>query len=317
MKLLIQRILSILLLLGGCCMQQLYAQTDQDALMMNKNNLCIGPMYSHSSWKNYWEGTFKRNNDNLGTVTTQMVSIMGTYGISHRLNVMAGLPYVFTKASAGTLHGMHGLQDVSAWVKWMPVETSLGKGVFSLYTLGGFSLPVSSYTPDFLPLSIGLHSKTLSGRLILDYQTGGFFVTGWGTYTLRGNIKIDRTAYYTTSLHLTNEVEMPNTSAFQLRTGYRSRYLIAEALLSNMTTLGGFDMRKNDMPFPSNKMNATSAGFNVKYTLKTVSGLSFTASGSYVLKGRNVGQALTLDGGVLYVIHFSRSSKNPSSSNTY
>jgi hypothetical protein len=35
------------------------AQTDIDGLMMAKNNFCVGATYSHSSWKNYWEGTSK------------------------------------------------------------------------------------------------------------------------------------------------------------------------------------------------------------------------------------------------------------------
>ena len=53
------------------------AQTDLDAIMMNKKNLCIGPMYGYSSWKNYWEGTFKRDNQNLGKVSTQYVQCYG------------------------------------------------------------------------------------------------------------------------------------------------------------------------------------------------------------------------------------------------
>src|SRR3954471_24877271 len=89
------------------------AQTDIDAIMMEKNALCIGPMYSYSSWKNYWEGNLKRENRNLGTVSTQMIGLMGDYGVTKRLNVLFGAPYVITKASAGTLHGMKGLQDLS------------------------------------------------------------------------------------------------------------------------------------------------------------------------------------------------------------
>jgi hypothetical protein len=45
----------------------LKAQTDEDAIMMSKNNFCVGGTYSHSSWDYYWEGTFHRNNLNLGT----------------------------------------------------------------------------------------------------------------------------------------------------------------------------------------------------------------------------------------------------------
>ena len=75
------------------------AQTDIDAIMMEKKALCVGPMYSYSSWKNYWEGTLKRDNENLGTVSTQMIGVMGTYGVSKKLNVLFGAPYVITKAS--------------------------------------------------------------------------------------------------------------------------------------------------------------------------------------------------------------------------
>ena len=101
---------------------QLHAQTDIDAIMMEKNAFCVGPMYSYSSWKNYWEGTLKRNNQNLGTVSTQMFSVMGIYGISRKLNVLFSVPYVKTKASAGTLHGDKGFQDLSLFVKWMPLK---------------------------------------------------------------------------------------------------------------------------------------------------------------------------------------------------
>ena len=35
-------------------------QTDLDAIMMGKRQLCIGPMYSYSSWKNYWKAYKRR-----------------------------------------------------------------------------------------------------------------------------------------------------------------------------------------------------------------------------------------------------------------
>ncbi|HSC37296.1 MAG TPA: hypothetical protein VLD19_05485, partial [Chitinophagaceae bacterium] len=146
------------------------AQTDADAIMMSKHNLCIGPMYSYSSWKDYWEGTLKRNNENLGTVSTQMAAVMGTYGVTDKLNVLFGLPYVKTRASAGTLHGQKGLQDLSLWIKWMPYEKKVGKGTLSLYGIGGLSTPTTNYVADFLPLSIGLHSTNLTLRVMADYQ---------------------------------------------------------------------------------------------------------------------------------------------------
>jgi hypothetical protein len=295
------------LLLAQC--PGLRAQTDEDAIMMTKNNFCIGGTYTYSSWKDYWEGTYHRNNLNLGTVSTQQFGLMGTYGVSRKFNIVVSAPYVETKASAGTLHGMHGIQDLSAWLKWQAVEQHIGKGVLSLFALGGASLPLTNYIADYLPLSIGLHSKTLSGRITADYQLANFFVTASGTYTWRSNITIDQDSYYTTELHQTNKVWMPDLASINFRTGYRSDRWILEAVASDMITLGGFDIRKNDMPFPSNKMNAIMVGGDFKYTFKAVDGLSLIGGGNYTVAGRNVGQSTTLDIGVFYVLDFSHKTK--------
>ena len=283
-----------------------FAQTDMDAIMMGKKQLCIGPMYSNSSWKNYWEGTLKRENLNLGTVSTQAFSLMGAYGVTGNLNLLFNAPFIKTNASAGTMKGMEGLQDLSLFVKWMPIEKEVGNGTFSLYTIGGVSIPLTNYVADFLPLSIGLQSKTASARLMLDYQLQSWFTTASFTYVIRHNIKIDRTAYYTTQAHLTNEVEMPNASNFNFRAGYRSSKLIAEAVLNKWTTLGGFDITRNNMPFPSNRMNATTIGANFKYVVTANHNLSLIGGGNTGISGRNMGQATTFYGGLFYILDFTK-----------
>lgn len=312
----IKRALPAVLLLLLLRPAGLKAQTDEDAIMMSKNNLCIGGVYSYSSWTNYWEGTFKRNNQNLGTVSTKMFGLMGTYGINRKLNVVVNAPYVETHASAGVLHGMKGIQDLSAWLKWLALETHPGVGTLSVYLVGGASVPLTNYIADFLPLSIGLQSKTLSGRLIVDYQLGNFFVTGTGTYTWRSNITVDETSYYTTDIHYTNQVQMPDFSSFMFRAGYRSDRLIAEGTFSAMNTFGGFDIRKNAMPFPSNTMNSTMVGADFKYTFKAVSGLSLVGGINTTTSGRNVGQATGFDAGVFYVLDFSHKIKKSVSPST-
>ena len=286
-----------------------FAQTDQDAIMMNKNLFCTGLTYNTSHWNKYWEGTNLRDNLNIGTITTNELSVMGNYGIKNNLNILFSAPFVSTKASMGVLHPASGIQDFSAWVKWMPIETSLKKGTFSLYLLGGASLPMTDYIVDYLPLAIGLKSSTVSGRLILDYQLGHFFVTGSETYTIRGNTKLERNSYYTTSLYLTNEVSMPNVNTVTLRTGFRSSRLIAEAVLTDMKTLGGFDITKNNMPFPSNQMNATTIGANFKYTIPKLSELALVGGVNHVIAGRNVGQSTGFYGGFFYVLDFSKKEK--------
>lgn len=292
------------------------AQTEIDGIMMAKNNYCSGIMYNYSSWDEYWEGTLKRNNLNLGTVSASMVAYMGNYGITDKLNVLFGLPYVKTKASAGTLHGMQGLQDLSLWVKWMPYEKEFGKSTLSFYTIGGVSLPVSDYTPDLLPLSIGMRSKTISLRGMVDYQYGSWFTTASVTYVIRDKVTLDRESYYTTQLYNTNEVAMPDASSINVRAGYRTGRMIAEAVWNKWTTLGGFDITRNNMPFVSNRMNTSMLGINLKYNLKKVEGLALIANSNITLSGRNMGQASTIGGGAFYIIDFSPKKKKEKTSPT-
>lgn len=288
----------------------LKAQTEMDAIMMNRNQFCSGLLYNYSSWDHYWEGTLKRNNENLGTISTQSVMYMANYGITDKLNVMIGAPYVWTKATAGTLHGLKGVQDASLFVKWKPVSQKFGKNKISLFVVGGVSTPLSDYVIDFLPLSIGLGSTNLTGRVIADYQVGKFVATGSAAYIRRSNVKIDRTSYYDTELHLTNEVQMPDATQYQFRTGYRGKYLLADAVLTQWTTEGGFDITRNNMPFPSNRMNATTVGASIKYTLPSHTNLSFLGGASYTVAGRNMGQATAYNVGAFYAFYFKKSSKN-------
>jgi hypothetical protein len=286
------------------------AQTDNDAIMMNKYQWCTGATYMHSQWTNYWEGTLKRNNLNLGTVSTQSVMLMSNFGITDKLNIMAGLPYVWTHATAGTLHGMKGLQDISLYLKWEPLTVKLGNGKFSVFTIGGFSSPTTNYEPDYLPFSIGLHTTNLTGRLMLYYKNGIFFVRTSASYVWRSNTTIDESSYYTTELHNTNKVQMPDLFTFNGSVGIYKKYIIAEVMVDNMTTLGGFDIRRNDMPFPSNRMNSTSVGPHVKYTFPFDTHLSVVTGGDFVLAGRNVGQATTFSFGAYYAFYVKHNSKS-------
>jgi hypothetical protein len=263
------------------------AQTVDDAIMMDKKQWCNGLTYMHSSWNEYWEGTTKRNNLNLGTVTTQSAMY---------------IPYVWTNASAGTLHGMKGFQDIDVDLKYEFFKTKIGKGDFSLIALVGVTTPLSNYENDFLPMSIGLGSTNLSGRLTADYQNGLFFTTLSSAYVFRSNVTVDRTAYYTNQINYTNEVDMPNQLYSNLFVGIRNTKLTVQAELMNMYTFGGDDIRPNDMPFVSNQMNSTSLGAHVKYFLPFIPNLEVVASADYVIAGRNVGQAQTYMGGFFYII---------------
>lgn len=305
---------SITILIGLVFSLSASAQTDVDGIMMNRNNLCTGFQYTYSSWDHYWEGKLKRDNENLGTVSTQMIGWMGNYGITKKLNFLFSIPYVKTKASAGTLHGVDGLQDLTLAVKYKFLDKKIGSGKLGLMGVAGFSFPVTNYVADYQPLAIGMKSRNITLRILADYEINRFFVTGSAAYVYRSNIKIDRTSYYTTESHRTNEVKMPDAASFILRVGYRGKILGVEAVVNNWTTLGGFDITRNNMPFPSNRMNATMAGINLKCNPKALPGLSVMAGGSYTLIGRNVGQSLGVSGGLFYIFDFNSKKKTAQSS---
>jgi hypothetical protein len=277
------------------------AQTETDALMIPKNYFCAAGIYTHNSWDHYWEGTFKRENLNLGTISSNVYAVGGNYGLSNRINLLFMIPYVQTNASAGTLRGQSGVQDISLAVKWMAVKEEVGRGLLSFHAIASGVIPVGKYQADFLPLSLGMQTKSIALRGLINYQVGRFFVAGAGQYVRKDNITIDRDNYYTTEMHYTNQVAMPNATNFLFSTGYRSLKFNAEATLTKVNTIGGFDITKNNMPFPSNNMDATLAGGVFKYMFQSIAGLELTAGGNYVLKGRNVGQNLSVFGGVYYV----------------
>ena len=285
------------------------AQTDADALMITKNFYCAGGSYTNSSWTNYWEGTFKRNNLNLGKVSTNTYTFIGNYGITSKLNLLFNAPYVTTNASAGTLKGQSGLQDLSVTLKWLTIQHKIGKGNLSFFSILTGTIPLSNYEPDFQPLSIGLHSKAVMLRGLLNYKYDKFLLGASAQYIQRSNITIDRNAYYTTDMVYSNQVYMPNANNVMLNAGYLDKHIYAAANITKATTLGGFDIRKNDMPFPSNTMNATTAGAMFKYSFNAISGWELLAGGSYVLTGRNVGQSQTFYGGALYLFNLSKNTK--------
>jgi hypothetical protein len=293
---------------------QIHAQTEIDGIMMEKNNFCTGAVYEYSSWNKYWEGGFKRENLNFGTVSTQKYALMGNYGISNKLNIIFNIPYIITNASSGTMIGQKGVQDLSLTLKYLIFEKEIKQNLLSFYVFGGYSLPTTNYAADYLPLSIGLQSKTGTIRLMSDYQFGKLFATSSTAYVKRSNIKIDRNSYLTNEMHYTNEVDMPDAISTNVRFGYRTNRLILEAIYDNwVTQAGGFDITSNNMPFPSNTMNASKWGINSKYTFEKVPGLSLVGGYNSVIDGRNVGQSNTIYVGFFYLMNLKKIKKDATS----
>ncbi len=280
------------------------AQTIDDGLMMPRGTLSAGVLYTHDSWDQYWEGTLKRKNGNIGTLTQQSLTWIGGYGVTDRLSLMAAVPYVWTHASQGVLHDLSGIQDLTFAAKYRLLATAPAKhGTFSAFAVGTAALPVGDYTPDFFPLSIGTGGGRASGRLTLSFQsTSAWFVNASSAYTWCSNVRLNRNAYYTDGqLYLTNEVAMPNVLEHTVSAGVnRGRWRIPLSLVQQRT-LGGGDIRRQDMPFVSNRMDFTKLGSGVMYAL--AKNLSIQVSAAHVLSGRNVGQSTIFTSGLVYAHH--------------
>jgi hypothetical protein len=292
------------LTLVAVCASSASAQTVDDGTMMPKGTLSTGVLYAHDSWDHYWEGTLKRTNGNIGTLTTQSVTWVGGYAVTDRLGLMASLPYIWTHASQGVLHDLSGRQDLTFAAKFKLLSTAPGRfGTFSALAAVTGAIPTSDYTPDFYPLSIGTAGRRASGHLTMSLQSNSaWFANASAAYMWCANVRLNRNSYYTDGqLYLTNQVVMPNVLDYTLTAGIdRGNWRIPVSLVQQRT-LGGGDIRRQDMPFVSNRMDFVRLGGGVMYALPA--NLSINLGAAHVLSGRNVGQSTTFTSGLFYALH--------------
>jgi hypothetical protein len=281
------------------------AQMMNDGIFMAKGNLCGGVTYMNDSWSKYWEGSLYRENKNLGTVTTQTVMLSGNYGILDRLNFMFSLPYISVKASAGTSQGLSGLQDLTMSVKYIALQT---KHLSVIGSVGG-SIPTNNYVANYLPLSIGVQSKTVFGRGILYYTLpADLSLTINGTYTARSNIDVDGSMIYTDKAIFSDgrtvNLAMPNIVSFGAKFGHYSYRWQLEANYDQQITGGNIDIRRNLTPGICDKFDYTKVGFIAAYRVPVLKDLQIMVTGGKILSGRNVGESTTYSIGISKYIDF-------------
>lgn len=278
--------------------------------MVRKRVLFAGDIYAREVWDHYWEGALKRQNGNLGTVTTRTNVWYANYGVTNRLNIIGMVPYVWTKASQGVLSGSKGFQDLTVAAKWnFLLRPSTKAGDLRMIAVLTGGIPMTGYNIELLPLSIGNGSSRLSGRLTANAQTSrGWYVNGSMAHTWRSNTTLDRPYFFTDDTFvMSNQVDMPNVFDYVVNFGYLKNGLNTNFALSQQQTLGGGDIRRQDMPFPSNRMNFLKVGGMVMYPVPRLRALAFQVSYAYTATGRNVGQSHAFTIGSLYTFNSRRS----------
>ena len=282
------------------------AQTLEDAELLQRREVHATVMFGSDAWSEYWEGTLRRSNGNVGTVTTRSVALNAGVGVTERVTVIGALPYVWTEASQGVLHGMSGRQDFTLLAKYRVANPRIaGRARLKVLAVGALSTPTSDYTPDFQPMSIGLHSKSASARLAAHLQDrSGWFVDGYAERIWRANVTLDRSGYFTDGQYYeTNEVAMPDVAKYRGTLGWQHGPWCIPVGLTAQRTLGGGDIRRQDMPFVSNRMNATMAHAELMYFLPGVSNLRLDLGAAHTITGRNVGRSTSFMTGLTYALH--------------
>ena len=285
------------------------AQTIDDGIMVAGRTVFAGDLYGHEAWDHYWEGALKRENGNVGTVTTQANMLYGNYGVTDRLNVIAMVPYMWTDASQGVLHGDQGFQDLTVAAKWNFFNRPSTKAALRTFAVVAAGFPLTDYNLELLPLSIGTRSSRLSGRFTANVQTGpGWYVDGSTAYTWRSNTTLDRPYFFTDDeFVMSDEVNMPDVFDYVVHVGYLKHGLNTHFAFTQQQTLGGGDIRRQDIPFPSNRMNFIKLGGMAMYPVPKLNPLAFQFSYVYTVTGRNVGQANAFTIGLLYTFNSRRS----------
>ena len=292
----------------------LAAQTIEDGIMLSRQSLCTGALYTHDSWEHYWEGSLERTNGNIGTVTTQSVIGNANYGLTNRINLIGQAPLIWTNTSQGVLRSQHSFQDLTLAAK----VDALKLPVRQFATLRAFGVlsgttPLTNYDPTLQPLALGTHARTLTPRVTLNLQSrSGVYVNGTIAYVFRGKTTLDQPYYYTNN-QLTNssEVALPNQFSYATAVGYYKRDLKIEGSFRQMQTRGGGDIRRQDLPFVSNRMNYSRIGGTVQYPLpKRLHHLQYWFTDENTLQGRNVGHSNTITTGFMYVLQFERSPRS-------
>ena len=128
---------------------------------------------------------------------------------------------------------------------------------------------------------------------------------GTGAYTWRDKVKLDRPYYYTNGqLFFSDEVAMPDVIEYTFRAGYSKHGLYVPISFSQQITAGGGDIRRQDMPFVSNRMDASRVDALAMYYLQKPKNLAVRLGATCAVSGRNVGQSTTLLAGLLYTVKF-------------
>lgn len=280
--------------------KQTQAQGLIDGFMRGQRKASLAVFGSPSTYDTYFVNTTETKNPNLGTVTTEALTVVGTYGLGYDLDLIVAAPYIRTQSSAGYSPKQEGFQDVSATLRWEAYDYKLGSSRLSWQFAVGYSMPIQNYVNDAL-VAIGRGSKNIDARTLLHFKARSFFLTGQFGYIRNGQVTLDHPVNYYDPSQLNpnsgSKVNVPDQTEIIIRGGFVTKFCTIDVWGQRKTPYNEGTNIGAGVPFPTNAVGFTRVGATAYLRLLKQFGL--TAGYSTTLDGRNTGKSTQINGGLV------------------
>ncbi|MCX6214244.1 hypothetical protein [Spirosoma sp.] len=271
-----------------------------DGFMRGQRKASLAVFGSQSTYDTYYVNKTETKNPNLGTVTTEALTVVGTYGLGYDLDLIVAAPYVRTQASAGYFSKQEGFQDVTAALRWEAYDYKLGRSKLSWQFAVGYSMPIQPYVNDAL-VAIGRGSKNLDGRTLLHFKARSFFLTGQLGYIRNGQVTLDHPVNYYDPDQLnpnsSSKVNVPDVTEIIVRGGFVTKFCNIDVWGQQQTPHNRGTNIGTGVPFPTNAIGFRRVGATAYLRLLKQFGL--TAGYSTTLDGRNTGKSTQINAGLV------------------
>jgi membrane-associated phospholipid phosphatase len=263
------------------------AQDAINGFVLGKGKADLALAFTYENYDEFYRGgTLIDLPPALREYTVKTWSAYLAYGLTDNIDIIANIPYITASADADPSvlnppgQEEKGLQDGALFIKWRLFHRKTGgAGELSIVTAAGVSFPLSDYVPD-TPVSIGNHSVDTDVRLNIMYKFDfGFFGEIQGGYSMRSD-------------------EVPDAYMMYGKVGFCGAKFYADAWLRNFTSTEGTDIGEAGFSFPSNKVDAVTAGATLFYSI--IPRVGATLKWWTVLDGRNVGKADIMSAGLVF-----------------
>ncbi|GAB2527889.1 hypothetical protein [Spirosoma aerophilum] len=271
-----------------------------DGFMRGQRKASLAVFGSQSTYDTYYVNKTETKNPNLGTVTTEALTVVGTYGLGYDLDLIVAAPYVRTQASAGYFPKQEGFQDVSATLRCEAYDYKFGRSRLSWQFAVGYAVPIQNYVNDAL-VAIGRGSKNLDARTILHFKARSFFLTGQFGYIRNGQVTLDHPVNYYDPSQLNpnsgSKVNVPDVTEIIVRGGLVTKFCNLDVWGQQQTPHNEGTNIGPGIPFPTNAIGFTRVGATAYIRLLKQFGL--TAGYATTLNGRNTGKSTQISGGLV------------------